>query len=80
MVVLLGCWVLFVLWLKFWEKIKLTEYDVSHKGIIKKKTLHYHFQGAKLKTSLDYHKKVVSKWVIRKHFFGGGGYEEREWD
>ena len=37
----------------FWEKIKLKEKNLSHKHVIKKKTLHYHFQGAKLKASLD---------------------------
>ena len=59
--------------------IKLTEQNFSHKDIIKKKTIHYHFQGAKLKTSLD-NKKVVSKWVIIKYFFLAGGHEEREPD
>ena len=41
--------------------IKLTEKNLSHKDIIKKKTIHYHFEGAKLKTSLDNNKKVVLK-------------------
>ena len=40
---------------------KLTEYNLSHKEVLKKKTLHYHFQAAKLKTSLDNNKNVVSK-------------------
>ena len=53
--------------------IKLTEQNLSHKDVIKKKTIHYHFQGAKLKTSLDNNKKVVSKWVIIKDFFWGRG-------
>ena len=57
--------------------IKLTEQNLSHKDIIKKKTMHYHFQGAKLKTSLDNNKKVVSKWVIIKYFFGGGTWRTR---
>ena len=35
-------------------------------------TLHYHFQGAKLKAYLDNNKKLVSKWVIIKLFFVGG--------
>ena len=46
-------------------------------------TLHYHFQGAKLKAYLDNNKKLVSKWVIIKRFFSGeedGGHEERERD
>ena len=62
-----------------WEKLlKLTEQNLSHKYIIKKKTLHYHFQGAKLKTSLDNNKKIVSKWVAIKRFFleGMGGEED----
>ena len=55
--------------------IKLTEYNLSHKEVLKKKTLHYHFQAAKLKTSLDNNKNVVSKWVIIKlFFFLGGGW------
>ena len=57
--------------------IKLTEQNLSHKDIIKKKTMHYHFQGAKLKTSLDNNKKVVSKWVIIKYFFWGGTWRTR---
>ena len=45
----------------FGEKlIKLTEQNLSHKDVITK-TLHYHFQGVKLKTSFDDNKKVVSK-------------------
>ena len=59
--------------------IKLTEKNLSHKDIIKKKTIHYHFEGAKLKTSLDNNKKVVLKWVIIK-YFSFGGYEEQERD
>ena len=59
--------------------IKLTEQNLSHKDIIKKKTIHYNFQGGKLKTSLDNNKKVVSKWVIIKDFFWGG-HEEQERD
>ena len=35
-------------------------------------TLHYHFQGAKLKAYLDNNKKLVSKWVLIKRFFGVG--------
>ena len=59
--------------------IKLTEQNLSHKDVIKKKTIHYHFQGAKLKTSLDNNKKVVSKWVIIKYFFWRGDMKnERE--
>ena len=57
--------------------IKLTEQNLSHKDVIKKKTIHYHFQGAKLKTSLDNNKKVVSKWVIIKYFFLGGTWRTR---
>ena len=53
----------------FWEKIKLKEKNLSHKDVIKKTTLHYHFHGAKLKTSL-YHN--IKKWIIIKHFFVGG--------
>ena len=34
---------------------------LPHQDDIKKKTWHYHFQGARLKTSLDNNKKVVSK-------------------
>ena len=41
--------------------IKLTKQNLSHKDVIKKKTIHYHFQGAKLKTSLDNNEKVVLK-------------------
>ena len=59
--------------------IKLTEQNLSHKDVIKKKTIHYHFQGAKLETSVDSNQKVVSKWVIIKCFFLGGG-EEQERD
>ena len=59
--------------------IKLTEKNLSHKDIIKKKTIHYHFEGAKLKTSLDNNKKVVLKWVIIKDF-SFAGYEEQERD
>ena len=51
--------------------LKLTEQSLSHKDVIKKKTIHYHFQGVKLKTSLDSNKRVVSKWVIIKYFLGG---------
>ena len=58
--------------------IKLTEQNLSHKDIIKKKTIHYHFQVAKLKTSLDNNKKVVLKWVIIKYFFGGDMKNENE--
>ena len=54
--------------------IKSTEYNLSHKEVLKKKTLHYHFQAAKLKTSFDNNKSVVSKWVIIKLFFFGGGW------
>ena len=61
--------------------IKLTEQNLSHKDVIKKKTIHYHFQGAKLKTSLDNNKKIVFKWVVIKCFFlEGGGHEEQEQD
>ena len=60
--------------------IKLTEYNLSHKDVLKKKTLHYHFQAAKLKTSFDNNKNVVSKWVIIKCFFWeGAGRKEQEW-
>ena len=60
-----------------WEKLlKLTEQNLSHKYIIKKKTLHYHFQGAKLKTYLDNNKKLVSNWVII--FFRGRGGMKNE--
>ena len=46
----------------FWEKlIKLTKLNLSHKDVIKKQTLHYYLQGAKLKTNLDNNKKVASK-------------------
>ena len=63
----------------FGEKlIKLTEKNLSHKDIIKKKTIYYHFGGAKLKTSLDNNKKVVLKWVIIKYFFGGDMKNENE--
>ena len=63
----------------FGEKlIKLTEKNLSHKDIIKKKTIYYHFEGAKLKTSLDNNKKVVLKWVIIKYFFGGDMKNENE--
>ena len=53
--------------------IKLTEKNLSHKDAIKKTTLHCHFQGAKFKTSLGNNKKIVSKWVMIKRFFGGAG-------
>ena len=79
MVVLFRCWVLFVSWVEFLGKNKLTEQNLSHKDVIKKKTLHYHFQGARLKTSLDNNKKVVLKWVIIKDF-SFAGYEEQERD
>ena len=35
---------------------------------MKKKTLHYHLKSARLKTSFDNNKKVVSKQVTIKHF------------
>ena len=72
----LSCWVLF--WEFLGKKIKLTEQNLSHKDIIKKKTLHYHFQGARLKTSLDNNKKIVSKWVTTKHFSLGVGGMKNE--
>ena len=73
MVASFRCSLLLVFRVKFWEKIKLTEKNLSHKDAIKKTTLHCHFQGAKFKTSLGNNKKIVSKWVMIKRFFGGAG-------
>ena len=69
MVVSFRCWVLFMSQIFGKKLIKLTKQNLSHKDVIKKKTIHYHFQGAKLKTSLDNNEKVVLKWVIIKRFF-----------
>ena len=46
--------------------------------MIKKKTLHYPFQGAKFKTSLDNNKKGCFEMSYNKMFFSEGGDMKNE--